>query len=158
MEKEREHLFLLAGKLGVNEIKYSTEITETEITSTSLDTQVANVTGTITHKKTETKKEGMGGSEKYENRGASVYVDDKHDIKKVEEDLQKLSCMTTVFSYEFYKECPKLVSFVLKRCSFRMSKVEYYIESEDISELSLAVKAYFNEYGLGVSFGRILLA
>lgn len=158
MEKEREHLFLLAGKLGVHEIKYSTEITETEITSTALDTQVANVTGTISHKKTETKKEGMGGSEKYENRGASVYVDDKHDIKKVEEDLQKLSCMTTVFSYEFYKQCPKLESFVLKRCSFRMSKVEYYIESEDISELSLAVKAYFNEYGLGVSFEKNILS
>ncbi len=158
MEKEREHLFLLAGKLGVHEIKYSTEITETEITSTALDTQVVNVTGTMSHKKTETKKVGLGGSELYENRGASVYVDDKHDIKKVEEDLKKLSCITSVFSYEFYKQCPKLESFVLKRCSFRMSKVEYYIESEDISELSLAVKAYFNEYGLGVSYDKNILS
>jgi len=39
-----------------------------------------------------------------------------------------------------------------------MSKVEYYIESEDISELSLAVKAYFNEYGLGMSFDKNILS
>ncbi len=158
MEKEREHLFLLAGKLGVHEIKYTTEITETEITSTALDSQVANVTGTVSHKKSETKKTGMGGSEQYENRGASVYVNHKNDIKKVEEELKNLSDKSSVFSFEFYKECPNLESFVLKRCSFRMSKVEYYIESEDISELSLAVKAYFNEYGLGISYDKNILS
>lgn len=158
MEKEREHLFLLAGKLGVHEIKYSTDIIETEITNVNLSADVAKVEGTMSHKKTETKKQGMNGSELYENRGASVYVDDKHDIKKVEEELKKLSDKSSVFSFEFYKQCPKLEAFVLKRCSFRMSKVEYYIESEDISDLSLAVKAYFTEYGLGMSFDKNILS
>lgn len=158
MEKEREHLFLLAGKLGVHEIKYSTDIIESEITNVNLSTDVAKVEGTLSHKKTETKKQGMNGSELYENRGASVYVDDKHDIKKVEEELKKLSDKSSVFSFEFYKQCPKLEAFVLKRCSFRMSKVEYYIESEDISDLSLAVKAYFSEYGLGMSFDKNILS
>jgi len=157
IEKEREHLFLLAGKLGVSEIHYTSEITETEITSTNLSVDFNKASSTISHQKSQSKKQGMSGSEAYENRGASVYVNDKDDINKIEENLQKFILITSIFSYDFYKQCPKLEAFVLKRCSFRMKKVEYCIESEDISDLSLAVKTFFNDCGLGISYDKNIL-
>jgi hypothetical protein len=159
MEKEREHLFLLAGKLGVNEITYETDILETIVTNTNIGTTVSNAVGTIVYTKTIDKKQGISGHELYENRGASLYVNSKNkeDVDNgIKESMDFKN--SEIFSYEFYKQSPKLEAFVYKRYEFKMSEVEYIIESEDIFDLSLAVKAQFVEYGLSVSFDKNIIS
>jgi hypothetical protein len=158
MEKEREHLFLLAGKLGVNEIKYETEISETSVIQTSAGTTVKKLSNTILYSKNIEKKQGVSGYELYENRGASVYVN-SNNKDDVDENIKESMDLkdSQVFSYDFYKQSPKLESFVYKRWAFKMSEVEYIIESEDIFDLSLAVKSYFIEYGLSISFDKNIL-
>ena len=158
MEKEREHLFLLAGKLGVNEIKYEIEILETSVIQTSASTTVNKLSNTVLYSKNIEKKQGVSGYELYENRGASVYVN-SNSKDEVDTNIKESMDLkdSQVFSYDFYKQSPKLESFVYKRFAFKMSEVEYIIESEDIFDLSLAVKAYFIEYGLSISFNKNIL-
>ena len=158
MEKEREHLFLLAGKLGVNEIKYEIEISETSVVQTSASTTVSKLSNTVLYSKNIEKKQGVSGYELYENRGASVYVN-SNTKDEVDANIKESMDLkdSQVFSYDFYKQSPKLESFVYKRFAFKMSEVEYIIESEDIFDLSLAVKAYFIEYGLSISFNKNIL-
>mgnify|MGYP001306932533 CR=1 FL=1 len=158
IEKEREHLFLLAGKLGVNTIEYSTEISETSVTQANVSGDVNNVSCGISYTKSTEKKQGTRGEEHYENRGAAVYVNSKNK-DEVDANIKESMDLkdSQIFSYEFYKQNPKLESFVYKRCNFKMSQVEYVIESEDIFDLSLAVKAYFVEYGLAVSFDKNIM-
>lgn len=158
IEKEREHLFLLAGKLGVNTIEYRTEISETSVTQASVTGSVNNLNGSIAYTKSTEKKEGIYGEEHYENRGASVYISSKNK-DEVDANIKESMDLkdSQIFSYDFYKQNPKLESFVYKRCNFKMSQVEYVIESEDIFDLSLAVKAYFVDYGLAVAFDKNII-
>lgn len=153
IEKEREHLFLLAGKLGAHTIEYKTEICETSITQASAGASVNNLAGSISYTKKIEKKQGIEGREIYENRGASDYVESKNK-DELDTAIKKSFENSKFFSYDFYQKNQNLQSFVFKRCKFKMSYVEYIIESEDILDLSLSVKALFIEYGLAISFEK----
>lgn len=61
---------------------------------------------------------------------------------------------SNIFNIDFYKNNPKLESFVYKRVHYKMDKLEYNIESEDISDISFSVKSTFMEYGLNISFDK----
>ncbi len=155
VEKEREMLFLLAGKLGVKTITYNTEIVETTITKTNanLKGKLCGVSANFT--KTINKTQGSEGKETYLNRGAPVYL--KFDtLQEVEKNIED-KMHSNIFDYKFYKHSPKLENFVYKRYEFKMQKLEYKIETEDISDISFAVKAYFSyliDYGIGISFDK----
>ena len=55
---------------------------------------------------------------------------------------------------DFYKNNPKLESFVYKRFHYKMDKLEYNIESEDISDISFSVKSFKN-YCFQILFNNI---
>jgi len=61
---------------------------------------------------------------------------------------------SNIFNYNFYKHNPKLESFVYKRYEFKMQKLDYTIETEDISDISFAVRMCFINYGLEISFDK----
>ncbi len=154
VEKEREMLFLLAGKLGVKEICYETEVVETTITKINANLKAkGNISTNFT--KTIQKSVGTKGEEYYINRGAPVYL--KYDnLQEVEKNIEE-RMNANIFDYKFYKNSPKLENFVYKRYEFKMEKLSYTIESEDISDISFAVKAYFSyfmNYGIDISFDK----
>ena len=158
IEVEREMLFLLAGKLGVNYIKYETEVVETTISNINADIKIKNFGPSIKFNKTINKTTGSKGFEEYLNRGAPVYLksDNLQEVEKNIEDRIGLM-QSNIFNYNFYKHSPKLESFVYKRYEFKMQKLDYTIETEDISDISFAVRAYFSyfmNYGLELSFDK----
>jgi len=150
---EREMLILLSGKLGVQYITYETEITETVISKVDANINIKGIKNGISYSKTIDKKEGMTGKEEYLNRGAPVYLKSTN-IQEVEKNIkEKMGTMeSNVFNYEFYKHNPKLESFVYKRFEFKMLKLEYTIDTEDISDVSFVVKSCFIDYGINLSF------
>ena len=152
MEIEREMLFLLAGKLGVQYISYKTEIIETTISEASAGIDAKMINTSARYKKDTIIKKGISGKETYLNRGAPVYLK-SNNLFDVEKNIEERMDMMT-FNYNFYKNNSKLQSFVYKRFEFKMSRLEYSIESEDISEISFAVKACFMNYGLNISFDK----
>ena len=157
IEKEREMLFLLAGKLGVKQITYDIDICKTSLCQIKNNINAHNIETGISYNKNVENTQGTSGKEIYENRGAPVYLISKNIIELNKNIKEKMDNMESkVFSYDFYKFNPKLESFVYKRFEFKMSKLEYTIESDDISEISLAVKAYFMEYGLNISYDKNL--
>ena len=155
IEKEREMLLLLAGKLGVREMTYSSIITETSIYNTKADIIIKGLDSKIQYTKNKTVKDTITGREVYQNRGASVYLNSQ---SKEEVDINILNSLSkmksNVFSYDYYKNSSKLESFVYKRYIFKMVHLEYTIDVEDISDKSFIVKFYLMTYGLGFSFDK----
>lgn len=154
IETEREMLLLLAGKLGVKEINYNTEIIETTLSKLEVGATIKSINNSLNFNKTIERKQGTKGKEIYENRGAPVYL--KCNLNEIEENIKnRMGKMeSNVFSYEFYKQSPKLESFVYKRCEFKMKQLEYTIESDDITDISFAVKSCFMEWGINFSYNK----
>jgi len=154
VEKEREMLFLLAGKLGVKSIRYETEVVETTITK--INSSIKAKAGlSANFSKSVQKNIGTRGEEYYINRGAPVYL--KYDnLQEVEKNIEE-KMNSNIFDFKFYKNSPKLENFVYKRYEFKMERLAYNIETEDISDISFAVKAYFSyfmDYGIDISFDK----
>ena len=154
-EVEREILFLLAGKLGVCTIEYTTEIAETTLSKTQASVNLYNVNSGATYSKEVKVSNGQTGKEVYLNRGAPVYCLSK-TLNQVEENIKrrfnKLNCK--LFSYGFYKNNPKLQSFVYKRFNFKMGEVEYTSEMANNMDMSFDVKATLMDYGIGIKFEK----
>ena len=154
-EVEREILFLLAGKLGVCTIEYTTEITETTLSKTEASANLYNVNSGATYSKSVEVSKGQTGKEVYLNRGAPVYCLSR-TLNQVEENIKrrfnKLDCK--LFSYAFYKNNPKLQSFVYKRFNFKMGEVEYTSEMSTNMEMSFDVKTTLMDYGIGIKFEK----
>ena len=151
VEKEREMLLLLAGKLGVKELSYYSIITETTFSQIDGSVNIKGFENKIQYKKEIKEHNSINGCEVYQNRGAPVYLN-----SKTKDDLNKniensLGTMTSnIFSYDYYQTNAKLEAFVYKRFVFKMEKMEYTIDIEDISDKSFNVKACFMNYGLSV--------
>jgi hypothetical protein len=150
IEIEREMLFLLAGKLGVKTINYETEIVETSISKANINMKMKGASFSTNFNKTIKVNKGSKGMEEYINRGAAVYLK-YNNIEEVEKNIE-YKMDSNIFNYNFYKNSPKLQSFVYKRFEFKMQKLDYTIETEDISDLSFAIKTFFTSYGIDISF------
>jgi hypothetical protein len=155
IEVEREMLFLLAGKLGVKTINYDTEVIETSIIKTELNASIKTINASIKYNKTINKTSGSKGMEEYLNRGAPVYLK-ANNLQEVEKNIEdRMGIMqSNIFNYNFYKHSSKLESFVYKRFEFKMHKIEYNIETEDLSDISFAVKSCFMNYGIELSYDK----
>ncbi len=152
LDIEREMLILLAATLGVKDIRYETNITEITITKLSANATIKGLKNGINYEKKINTKDKITGSESYLNRGAPVYLKSK-TISNVEESIRSnLDSIKSVFNYNFYKSNSKLESFVFKRYEFKMLKLDYEIETEDISDISFLVKSLFIDYGINISF------
>jgi hypothetical protein len=153
IEIEREMLILLSGKLGVKNINYDSQISEITISKVNISANIKGFKNGVNYNKKIEKTNGVEGREEYLNRGAPAYLK-SGNIKEVEEEIKdKLGKMkSNVFNYEFYKNNPKLESFVYKRFEFKMLKLEYTIDTEDISDISFLVKSSFIDYGINISF------
>ena len=152
LEREREMLFLLAGKLGVKKINFDTEIIETTITKLNANIKIKGKGLSARFTKSINKSTGSSGEEEYINRGSPVYLKFTN-LQDVEKNIEN-KMGSTIFNYNFYKNNPKLASFVYKRYEFKMQKLEYTIETEDVSDLSFAVKTCFMDYGINISFDK----
>lgn len=155
IEMERGMLILLAGKLGVRELKYSSIVTETSLSNISGGVNVKGINNMVRYKKEKSVREGISGHELYLNRGAPVYISSQNLYEidmNIEDTLGRME--SNIFSYEFYKTNPKLESFVYKRFEFKMLTLDYTIEVEDISEKSFAVKSCFMDYGIGLMIDK----
>lgn len=155
VQYEREMLFLLAAALGVQSIEYKTEITETTISRTEAKINIKKIKNEISYSKSIEKIFGLSGREEYSNNGSPILINSsnmKIVEKKIKEQLGEMS--SNIFNIDFYKNNPKLESFVYKRFHYKMNKLEYNIESEDISDISFSVKSTFMDYGLNISFDK----
>jgi hypothetical protein len=152
IEMEREMLFLLAGKLGVKIINYETEIVETTISRANANIKIKGMNTSTNFCKNIKISKGSRGQEEYINRGATVYLK-YNTIEEVERNIEN-KMDSDIFNYSFYKNSQKLQNFVYKRFEFKMQKLDYMIETEDISDLSFAVKTCFIDYGIDVSFDK----
>lgn len=151
LEKEREIIFLLSGKLGVSEIKYKIENSNINISGINASTNIEKFKlGASYDKKINSSRE-KSYIERYSNRGAPVYTLCKN-LDQVEENFRynfnKLN--PKVFSYNFYKSSNKLTTFVFKRFNFKMVSLNYDTESEDIYDKTLEIKILLMSYGLGM--------
>jgi hypothetical protein len=157
-EKEREMLLLIAGKLGVKESKYSIEVMETKIKKASTDTKINIVNVGAGYEKTVIKSRGQTAKELYLNRGAPVYLESKTTTDVCDNIRETIGQMKSkVFSYDYFIKNQKLESFVHKRFAFKMSKLEYTIEEDDISDLSFGVKACFMDYGINLDYTETVI-
>ncbi len=155
LEIEREMLFLLAGKLGVQYISYNTDITETTITKMQGGVNIKKIDLLTNFNKTITHLKGISGKEEYLNRGAPVYLK-SNNLQEVEQNIKdRIGTMNSnVFNYDFYKQSIKLESFVYKRFEFKMLNLEYMIDTDDISDISFSTKAAFMDVGLNLLFDK----
>jgi hypothetical protein len=152
---EREMLFLLAAALGVQSIEYKSEITETTIFRTEAKLSVKKFKNGVSYSKTINRNFGLSGREEYSNNGSPILINSsnmKMVENKIKEQFGEMS--SNIFNIDFYKNNPKLESFVYKRVHYKMDKLEYNIESEDISDISFSVKSSFMEYGLNIAFDK----
>jgi hypothetical protein len=152
---EREMLFLLAAALGVQTIEYKTEVIETTISRTEAKLSFKKIKNGISYNKTIEHKFGLSGREEYSNNGSPILIN-SINMKTVEDKIKaQLGEMSSnIFNIDFYKNNPKLESFVYKRVHYKMDKLEYNIESEDISDISFSVKSTFMDYGLNITFDK----
>ncbi len=157
IDVEREMLILLAGKLGVHKISYDISTSDITISHTEASVSVKGIKNGINFKKEISNTKEISGKEEYLNRGAPTYVGSK-DIQQVEENIKlNLGSMeSNVFNYDFYKHNQKLESFVYKRFEFKMSKLEYIIDTEDISDFSFFVKSCFSQFGINLSYDKLV--
>ncbi len=148
-------LFLLAAALGVKTIEYKTEILETTISRTEAKISIKKAKNGISYSKTLEKNMGLSGREEYSNNGSPILIN-SNNMKMVEDKIkEQLGEMSSnIFNIEFYKNNPKLETFVYKRVHYKMDKLEYNIESEDISDISFSVKSTFMDYGLNITFDK----
>jgi hypothetical protein len=155
VETEREMLFLLAGKLGVKQIYYEIEVIETTISKVNTNLKIKGINNGFTFNKHINKTQGTKGKEEYLNRGAPVYLKSE-SLQKVEENIEERMGMmkSNIFNYNFYKNNPKLESFVYKRYEFKIQKLEYNLETDDLSDISFAVNSCFMEYGIDLSYDK----
>ena len=155
VETEREMLFLLAGKLGVKQIYYEIEVIETTISKVNTNLKIKGINNGLTFNKHINKTQGTKGKEEYLNRGAPVYLKSE-SLQKVEENIkERMGIMkSNIFNYNFYKNNPKLESFVYKRYEFKIQKLEYNLETDDLSDISFAVNSCFMEYGIDLSYDK----
>ena len=151
VEKEREMLLLLAGKLGVKNLSYHTTTTETILSHVDASINVKGFDNHIQYTKNKLDHTTTSSEEFYQNRGATVYLNSK-SREQLDYNIEKsLGTMKSkIFSYDYYKTNAKLEAFVYKRFVFKMEKMDYMIDVEDISEKSFIVKTCFMNYGLGV--------
>jgi hypothetical protein len=155
VEYEREMLFLLAAALGVQSIEYKTEITETTISRVDTKVNIKKFKNGFSYSKSIERNFGLSGREEYSNNGSPILINSismKDVENKIREQLGEMS--SNIFNIDFYKNNPKLESFVYKRVHYKMDKLEYNIESEDISDLSFSVKSTFMDYGLNITFDK----
>ena len=154
VEIERELLFLLAGNLGVKTINYDIDIIETTINKMNAGVNIKTDINVNFNKIIENKK-GISGTEEYLNCGAPIYLN-SNNLQEVNKHIEeKMGIINSnIFNYKFYKSNLKLEAFVHKRFEFKMLKLEYTIDTEDISDISFAVKSCFMDYGLNVSFDK----
>jgi hypothetical protein len=148
-------LFLLAAALGVKNIEYKTEITETTISRTEANISVKKFKNGVSYSKSIERNFGLSGREEYSNNGSPILINStnmKMVETKIKEQLGEMS--SNIFNIDFYKNNPKLESFVYKRFHYKMDKLEYNIESEDISDISFSVKSSFMDYGLNITFDK----
>jgi len=144
-------LLLLAGKLGVREMTYSSTITETIYSKIAGSINIKGLDTKLQYAKSKLDKETTTGYELYQNRGASVYINSKNKQDIDTNIMNSLGTMKSkIFSYDYYKNSQKLESFVYKRYVFKMLQLEYTIDVEDISEKSFIVKTCFMNYGFSV--------
>ncbi len=155
IEIERDMLFLLAGKLGVQYISYNTDIKETTIVRAQAGINVKKLDLSIDFNKTITHLKGTTGKEEYLNRGAPVYLK-SNNLQEVEENIkERIGTMNSnIFNYDFYKQSTKLESFVYKRFEFKMLNLEYTIDMDDMSDISFSTKAAFMDVGLKLLFDK----
>jgi hypothetical protein len=148
-------LFLLAGKLGVKQIYYEIEVIETTISKVNTNLKIKGINNGLTFNKHINKTQGTKGKEEYLNRGAPVYLKSE-SLQKVEENIKERMGMmkSNIFNYNFYKNNPKLESFVYKRYEFKIQKLEYNLETDDLSDISFAVNSCFMEYGIDLSYDK----
>uniref|UniRef100_A0A6C0F3P1 Uncharacterized protein n=1 Tax=viral metagenome TaxID=1070528 RepID=A0A6C0F3P1_9ZZZZ len=151
VEKEREMLLLLAGKLGVEHLSYHSTITETTLSHIDAEINVKGIENKIQYTKNKIDHVTVSSEEVYQNRGAPVYLNSKSREQLNYNIEQSLGSMkSNIFSYDYYKTNAKLEAFVYKRFVFKMESMDYMIDVEDISEKSFIVKTCFMNYGLGV--------
>ena len=154
--KERDILFLLAAKLGVEKISYETEITETNITLVDSAMTTSYFRNGITFTKKRHTKEGQTGNETYLNRGAPVYTLSTN-LSQVESNIrQKFDELNSKIFHDFYENNPNLRTFVYKRFNFKILSVEYTTEDEDISEKTFEIRSILLSYGIGLKFDKIV--
>jgi hypothetical protein len=155
VQYEREMLFLLAAALGVKNIEYKSEITETTISRTEANINIKKFKNGVSYSKSIERNFGLSGREEYSNNGSPILINStnmKMVESKIKEQLGEMS--SNIFNIDFYKNNPKLESFVYKRFHYKMDKLEYNIESEDISDISFSVKSTFMDYGLNITFDK----
>jgi hypothetical protein len=155
VEYEREMLFLLAAALGVKIIEYKTEIIETTISCIDAKLNLKKFKTGVNYSKSIERNMGLSGREEYSNNGSPILINSinmKMVENKIKEQLGEMC--SNIFNIDFYKNNPKLESFVYKRVHYKMDRLEYNIESEDISDISFSVKSSFMDYGLNISFDK----
>jgi len=155
IEKERDMLLLLAGKLGVSSIRFSTQITETTLVNIGASASVKGFENSIKYTKNSKSYQGNSGIEKYANSGSAIYITSS-DLNEFDDNIKRtLSILkSNIFNYEYYKKNSKLELFVYKRFEYKMSSLEYTIEVDDISDKSFAIKSCFMDYGLGMNIDK----
>jgi hypothetical protein len=148
IEKEKDTLILLAGKLGIKQFKYSIETKEISFFETYSKCNMFTIfKSLIKYKKKYETIEETSGNENYMNNGAPIYLLSKN-INEVEEQIKNIN--SNIYSYDFYKSNIKLQTFVYKRFDFNMLEMEYSIDVEDISDMSIAVKLCLSKYGINI--------
>jgi hypothetical protein len=155
VQYEREMLFLLSAALGVKYIEYKTEVVETIITRAHCSLGIKKLKNSVSYSKDIKINNGTSGKEEYSNNGSPILIDSMsiNDVEnRIKNELGQMS--SNIFNIDFYKKNPKLESFVYKRFQYKMNKLEYNIESEDISDISFSVKSTFMDYGLNIAFDK----
>ena len=155
IEKERDMLLLLAGKLGVSSIRFNTQITETTLVNIGASASVKGLENSAKYTKNIKSYSGNSGIEKYANSGSAIYITSA-DLNEFDDNIKNtLSTLkSNIFNYDYYKKNSKLELFVYKRFEYKMSSLEYTIEVDDISDKSFAIKSCFMDYGIGMNIDK----
>jgi hypothetical protein len=155
LEKERDMLLLLAGKLGVSSIRFNSQITETTLLNIGVSANVKGLENGAKYTKNIKTYSGNSGIEKYANSGSEIYITSA-DLNEFDENIKKTLSMlkSNIFNYDYYKKNSKLELFVYKRFEYKMSSLEYTIEVDDISDKSFAIKSCFMDYGIGMNIDK----
>ena len=155
IEKERDMLLLLAGKLGVSSIRFNTQITETTLVNIGASLKAKGFENGAKYTKNVKSYGGNSGIETYANSGSAIYITSS-DLNEFDDNIKDtLSALkSNIFNYDYYKKNSKLELFVYKRFEYKMSSLEYTIEVDDISDKSFAITSCFMDYGIGMNIDK----